>query len=138
MAWLLIRAFSDEKATAWKLGDVVEVRSEKFVDEHGWGKRECLPRFYRVQVRDVEADAIKARLEAPDETVTVDERTGEERRTLNRVRQCRVDVSRLDREALTTMDRDVAVVLSKADAETALRTNANTAVSLTATVRDDG
>lgn len=138
MAWLLIRAFSDTKETAWKLGDVVEVRDDAYVEKRGWGTRECLPRFYRVHLTDVDAADIKAKLEAVDETVTVDERTGEETRTLNRVRKVRLDTSALAKTALDTLKEDRSIDLTATTASAVLKDNADRAVSITASAVDRG
>lgn len=66
MCWLLIRAFSDNKPTAWKIGDIVEVRP----DNTPWGNSETLPRFYRLHIPGLESERAKTFLEDNDETDT--------------------------------------------------------------------
>jgi hypothetical protein len=94
MAWLLIRAFSDDKPTAWKIGDIVEVRSDEFVDEHGWGNLEGLPRFYRIQITGLSAEKIKHFLEETDEEDTGElTAKGLPKTKFNRIRKRLIDVT---------------------------------------------
>lgn len=72
MAWLLVRAFADPKATAWQRGDIVEVRPDDFT---GWGQLETLPRFVRVRVTGVTDGQVKRILEQADEEEEIVELT---------------------------------------------------------------
>ena len=89
--WLLVRAFSDDKHTAWKMDDIVEVRPPDFI---GWGRLETLPRFYRIFIEDLDYRKYKTLLEEQDvdDTGLIDY---EELPIIkyNRVRKYRIDIS---------------------------------------------
>jgi hypothetical protein len=112
MAWLLILTSSNPKATSWKAGDVVEVRSEAFVAEHGWGSKEGPPLFYRVHVPDLDAAQVKAFLEAQN---TADNVNPDLPPTVNRVRRHHLAVSALPVAIQTTLagGGDVTIPLTR-------------------------
>jgi hypothetical protein len=122
MCWLLIRAFSDTRPSAWKLGDIVEVRPDSFTD---WGALETLPRFYRVQVTGVSATAVKARLEKAD--ATINSETGE---IINhiRVRLYGIRLADIPAGARNTLQNTGQLIVSKAQALNYIRDNYGTAV----------
>lgn len=104
MAWLLIRAFSDDKPTAWQIGDIVEVRP----DDCKFGNRETLPRFYRIKVNGLDHLKAKNILESPDEQI--DEQINDSEDFLtgnnvirNRVRKYRVNTASLPRNIRSTL-----------------------------------
>lgn len=93
--WLLIRARSNPKETAYKAGDIVEVRP----DGCNWGSKEGLPSFYRVQITDLPYDEKYNRiLQRMDESYVGTWPNGEPRYQLNRIR-----LNKLDFESLPTV-----------------------------------
>ncbi len=116
MCWLLIRTRSNPRPTAWKAGDIVEVRP----DACTWGRAEGLPSFYRIQIAGVEADRVKARLEARDVTLNPD--TGQET-AYRRVRLFRIDPADLPLQARQELQTTGQLVVTKAQALNYIRDN---------------
>lgn len=106
--WLLIRAFNDDVETAWKVGDVVEVRDDNDVEMNGWGRLEGLPRFYRIHVKDVPARSVKEMLEQPD--IFIEETNNA---TIKRIRRYQVRIDRLSEKDKIDIQRDGILYLTK-------------------------
>ena len=120
--WLLIRAFDDDKATAWKLGDIVEVRDDAIVAENGWGALEQLPRFYRIHIPEANAARCKELLERRDESA--------DGKILNRIRLHKLRPSDLPTLKTIALLRDGEVQLSRLQAIAAIIDNYDRRVSL--------
>jgi hypothetical protein len=127
MCWLLIRAFSDDKPAAWRLGDIVEVRSDEFVAKRGWGKLECLPRFYRIQIQDLDSIKVKDVLESKEET---DDLFVPGRKHLIRIRNIKVDVDALPLAVKSILISSGIMSLTRDQVKNYVKNNAGTVVSL--------
>lgn len=124
--WLLVRAFSDSRATAWKHGDIVEVRPGGFTE---WGTQECLPKFYRVKVTGLSAAfrVIKVRLESADVTINVGTGMVVAR---NRVRQYGIRIAEVPTGVRTTLQTVGELTVTKAQIVNVIKDNANVLASL--------
>jgi hypothetical protein len=125
MCWLLIRAFSDAKPTAWQLGDIVEVRPDDF---KGWGREEGLPKFYRIQITGLAASIAKNLLEAVDEHDAIVD--GETRKVIDGVRNWSIKPSDVPAGARTTLQTTGQLVITKAQAANFIKDNLGQAVTL--------
>lgn len=114
--WLLIRAFSDDKETSWKNGDIVEVRDDDFVEKNGWGNVEGLPKFYRVHVDGVNSHSMKF-LEKAD-------------KTRNRVRLYQLSIDSLQTDDKTTLQQDGILNLTRTKFINSIKDNNNQPVGI--------
>jgi hypothetical protein len=125
--WLLVRAFSDARATAWQLGDIVEVRPGDFTD---WGAMECLPRFYRVRVTGISPARIKARLEAVDQTEVYNVEMDTTSYVHHRDRRYGMRVGELPSLLQTALQTTGVIEVTRSQVFGAIRDNADVVASL--------
>ncbi len=90
MCWLVIRARSNPKATAYKAGDIVEIRP----DDCNWGNLETLPRFYRIQITDMPfGSRFQSLCQRKDDVDDGFDDDGKIKKRLLRIRKHKIDLS---------------------------------------------
>ena len=127
MAWLLIKATGNPVETSYDMGDIVEVRP----DDCNWGTKECLPRFYRMQITGLpfneRLQELCQRMDLVQDSIGVD---GEPRYNLVRIRKHKIDVANIPNSIRNSLVNTGIAIISKSQIRRYFKNNQGNVVDI--------